>query len=163
MSPSPQPGIFAVGARAHHHLQYDVVADVDLGALLGALRAIRGAATTVRGVNVVVGLGRDLCARIAPEWLPEGVVPFPEMRGTDGGPWNRICALPALWVGLLYDDTAIDAAWDLVRHWSMDEREALRLGQAVHQRAPATQRDRVDGEPVLVDQVVAHEEAMHRL
>lgn len=51
---------------------------------------------------------------------------FLEMRGADGGPWNRICALPALWVGLLYDDAALDAAWDLVRHWSMEEREALR-------------------------------------
>ncbi len=51
---------------------------------------------------------------------------FLEMRGADGGPWNRICALPALWVGLLYDQTALDAAWDLVKHWSMDEREALR-------------------------------------
>jgi glutamate--cysteine ligase len=51
---------------------------------------------------------------------------FLEMRGADGGPWNRICALPALWVGLLYDDAALDAAWDLVKHWSMDEREALR-------------------------------------
>jgi glutamate--cysteine ligase len=51
---------------------------------------------------------------------------FLEMRGADGGPWSRICALPALWVGLLYDDTALDAAWDLVRHWSMAEREALR-------------------------------------
>src|SRR5690348_8091311 len=51
---------------------------------------------------------------------------FLEMRGADGGPWNRICALPALWVGLLYDDAALDAAWDLVRHWTMDEREALR-------------------------------------
>jgi len=51
---------------------------------------------------------------------------FLEMRGADGGPWNRICALPALWVGLLYDDAALDAAWDLVKHWSMEEREALR-------------------------------------
>jgi glutamate--cysteine ligase len=51
---------------------------------------------------------------------------FLEMRGADGGPWNRICALPALWVGLLYDDAALDAAWDTVKHWSMDEREALR-------------------------------------
>jgi len=51
---------------------------------------------------------------------------FLEMRGADGGPWDRICALPALWVGLLYDDTALDAAWDLVKDWSMDEREALR-------------------------------------
>jgi glutamate--cysteine ligase len=51
---------------------------------------------------------------------------FLEMRGADGGPWSRICALPALWVGLLYDDGALDAAWDLVKHWSMAEREALR-------------------------------------
>jgi len=51
---------------------------------------------------------------------------FLEMRGADGGPWNRICALPALWVGLLYDTTALDAAWDLVKHWTMAEREALR-------------------------------------
>ncbi|MBA17277.1 MAG: glutamate--cysteine ligase [Sphingomonas sp.] len=51
---------------------------------------------------------------------------FLEMRGADGGPWNRICALPALWVGLLYDQGALDAAWDLVKNWSMDEREALR-------------------------------------
>jgi glutamate--cysteine ligase len=51
---------------------------------------------------------------------------FLEMRGADGGRWGRICALPALWVGLLYDQTALDAAWDLVRHWSIEERERLR-------------------------------------
>ncbi|MCC2979738.1 glutamate--cysteine ligase [Sphingomonas sp. IC4-52] len=51
---------------------------------------------------------------------------FLEMRGADGGPWNRICALPAFWVGLLYDQGALDAAWDLVKHWTLDERQALR-------------------------------------
>jgi glutamate--cysteine ligase len=51
---------------------------------------------------------------------------FLEMRGADGGPWNRICALPAFWVGLLYDQSALDAAWDVVKHWTMEEREALR-------------------------------------
>ncbi|MGB3846785.1 MAG: glutamate--cysteine ligase, partial [Sphingopyxis sp.] len=51
---------------------------------------------------------------------------FLEMRGADGGPWNRICALPALWVGLLYDQGALDAAWDLVKGWSIDEQQALR-------------------------------------
>ena len=51
---------------------------------------------------------------------------FLEMRGADGGRWGRICALPALWVGLLYDDVALDAAWDLARGWSMEEREAMR-------------------------------------
>lgn len=51
---------------------------------------------------------------------------FLEMRGADGGPWNRICALPALWVGLLYDQSALDAAWDLVKGWSIAEQQALR-------------------------------------
>ncbi|MGB7373190.1 glutamate--cysteine ligase [Pontixanthobacter sp.] len=51
---------------------------------------------------------------------------FLEMRGADGGPWSRICALPAFWVGILYDQAALDAAWDLVKHWTMEEREALR-------------------------------------
>lgn len=51
---------------------------------------------------------------------------FLEMRGADGGPWSRICALPALWVGLLYDQTALDAAWDLVKDWDMAGREKLR-------------------------------------
>jgi len=51
---------------------------------------------------------------------------FIEMRGADGGPWGRLCALPALWVGLLYDQTALDAAWDLVKDWSDEERQVLR-------------------------------------
>jgi len=51
---------------------------------------------------------------------------FLEMRGADGGPWSRICALPALWVGLLYDDEALDAAWDLVKDWTIEEHEDLR-------------------------------------
>ena len=51
---------------------------------------------------------------------------FLEMRGADGGRWGRICALPALWVGLLYDQSALDAAWDLVKDWDIAERQALR-------------------------------------
>ena len=51
---------------------------------------------------------------------------FLEMRGADGGRWGKICALPALWVGLLYDGTALDAAWDLVKHWSIEERSQVR-------------------------------------
>jgi glutamate--cysteine ligase len=53
---------------------------------------------------------------------------FLEMRGADGGSWSRICALPALWVGLLYDDQALDAAWDLVKHWTIESRAKLRHG-----------------------------------
>jgi glutamate--cysteine ligase len=51
---------------------------------------------------------------------------FLEMRGADGGRWERLCALPALWVGLLYDRTALDAAWDLVKDWTLEERSYLR-------------------------------------
>jgi glutamate--cysteine ligase len=49
-----------------------------------------------------------------------------EMRGADGGPWNRLCALPAFWVGLLYDPVALDAAKDLIRDLRVEELEALR-------------------------------------
>ena len=51
---------------------------------------------------------------------------FLEMRGADGGPWRRLCALPALWVGLFYDQVALDAAYDLVADWTQAEREAMR-------------------------------------
>ena len=51
---------------------------------------------------------------------------FLEMRGADGGPWDRLCALPALWVGLLYDSAALDAAWDIVKDWTVAEMAALR-------------------------------------
>jgi glutamate--cysteine ligase len=51
---------------------------------------------------------------------------FLEMRGADGGPWDRLCALPALWVGLLYDSGALDAAWDIVKDWTVAEMAALR-------------------------------------
>ena len=60
--------------------------------------------------------------------FPEArVKKFLEMRGADGGPWRRLCALPAFWVGLLYDQTALDAAWDLVKDWDAETREALRV------------------------------------
>ena len=51
---------------------------------------------------------------------------FLEMRGADGGPWRNLCALPAFWVGLLYDRTALDAAWNLVKNWTPEERHLLR-------------------------------------
>ncbi len=51
---------------------------------------------------------------------------FIEMRGTDGGPWRRLCALPALWTGLLYDSGALDAAWDLVKDWTAEDHAKLR-------------------------------------
>ena len=56
---------------------------------------------------------------------------FIEMRGADGGPWRRLCALPAFWVGLLYDQSALDAAWDLVKGWDAETREALRVAASI--------------------------------
>ena len=52
---------------------------------------------------------------------------FIEMRGADGGPWRRLCALPAFWVGLMYDQGALDAAWDLAKDWDVETRQALRV------------------------------------
>ena len=49
-----------------------------------------------------------------------------EMRGADGGPWSRICALQALWAGVLYDAPSLAAAWDLVKDWDIEDHERLR-------------------------------------
>ena len=63
--------------------------------------------------------------------FPEArVKKFIEMRGADGGPWARLCALPALWVGLLYDGAALDAAWDIAKGWDHETREGLRRAAA---------------------------------
>jgi glutamate--cysteine ligase len=51
---------------------------------------------------------------------------FLEMRGADGGPWRRICALPAFWVGLLYDETALADAEALTRDWTAQDVTAMR-------------------------------------
>ena len=87
---------------------------------------------------------RDFLARRIPEvaafeptmsdWADHLTTIFPEvrmkqyleMRGADGGQWRRICGMPALWVGLLYDQVALDAAWDMVKDWTVEERQALR-------------------------------------
>src|ERR1700742_1424305 len=51
---------------------------------------------------------------------------FLEMRGADAGAWRRICGMPALWVGIYYDQVALDAAWDMVKDWTAEERQAMR-------------------------------------
>src|SRR5215470_19650289 len=48
------------------------------------------------------------------------------MRGSDGGPFARIPALPAFWIGLIYDESSLDAAWDIVKDWTAAERQKLR-------------------------------------
>ncbi|GAA0649574.1 glutamate--cysteine ligase [Brevundimonas lenta] len=68
------------------------------------------------------------------DWLDHLTTLFPEvrlksyleMRGADGGPWSRICGLPALWAGVLYDAPSLAAAWDLVKDWDVEDHERLR-------------------------------------
>src|SRR5215475_8493751 len=70
------------------------------------------------------------------DWADHVTTAFPEvrlkryleMRGADSGPLPALNALPAFWVGLLYDQTALDAAWDLVKDWTAQERQAMRDG-----------------------------------
>ncbi|HEX3439846.1 MAG TPA: glutamate--cysteine ligase [Pseudolabrys sp.] len=49
-----------------------------------------------------------------------------EMRGADGGPWQRLPSLSAFWVGIFYDDDVLDACWDMVKDWTAQERQKLR-------------------------------------
>jgi glutamate--cysteine ligase len=74
------------------------------------------------------------------DWSDHVTTAFPEvrlkryleMRGADGGPWDRLCALPAFWVGLLYDSQALDAAWDLVKTWTQEDHAQLRRDVPKH-------------------------------
>ncbi|WP_417601166.1 glutamate--cysteine ligase [Pararhodobacter oceanensis] len=63
---------------------------------------------------------------------------FIEMRGADGGQWRRLCALPGLWVGLLYDQSALDAAWDLAKDWDLETRDEMRVAASVDGLAART-------------------------
>jgi glutamate--cysteine ligase len=65
-------------------------------------------------------------------WPEVRVRRFLEMRGTDVGPPEMIKALPAFWVGLLYDKTALDAAYDMVKDWSNEDRDYLRIMTPMH-------------------------------
>jgi glutamate--cysteine ligase len=68
---------------------------------------------------------------------------FLEMRGADSGSWGRICALPAFWVGLLYDEESLNAAWDMVKDWTTEERAALRFEAAKNGMAGEVGRIRI--------------------
>jgi glutamate--cysteine ligase len=48
------------------------------------------------------------------------------MRGSDGGPWRVLPSLPAFWCGILYDDDSLNAAWDIAKDWTAEERQKLR-------------------------------------
>lgn len=65
-------------------------------------------------------------------WPEVRVRRFLEMRGTDNGPQEMIKALPAFWVGLLYDKQSLDAAYDMVKDWSNEDRDYLRIMTPQH-------------------------------
>ena len=82
-----------------------------------------GRLDAVAGERPGIGDWEDHLSTIFPEVRLKR---FLEMRGSDSGPWNRLCAFSAFWTGILYDQGALDAAWDLVRDWTAPQREAMR-------------------------------------
>ncbi len=77
----PQAGIFALGTRSHHHLELRVA---DPAPVPAAVRRIREAATSVAGVNVVVGFGPRVWAQLAPAAVPDGMADFEPIVGAGG-------------------------------------------------------------------------------
>jgi len=89
---------------------------------------MKGALPALPGERPTLSDWADHLTTVFPE---ARVKKFIEMRGADGGQWRRLCALPAFWVGLMYDQAALDAAWDLVKSWDAETREALRVEASV--------------------------------
>jgi len=84
---------------------------------------LAGRIPELKGIEPMMSDWADHLTTIFPEVR---LKKFLEMRGADGGSWQRICGLPALWTGLYYDQVALDAAWDMVKDWSAEERQAMR-------------------------------------
>jgi glutamate--cysteine ligase len=84
---------------------------------------LAGRLSALPGEIATYGDWKDHLSTAFPEVRLKGYL---EMRGSDSGPQNRICALPALWVGLLYDQGALDAAWDLVKGWDIAGQQRMR-------------------------------------
>ncbi len=92
-----------------------------------------GRIAELKGVTPMMADWADHLTTIFPEVRLKRYL---EVRGADGGTWRRICGLPALWAGIFYDANSLDAAWDLVKDWTVEERQAMR--DAVAMQAFAT-------------------------
>ncbi len=90
---------------------------------------LRGELPALPGEKPTLSDWADHLTTIFPE---ARIKQYMEMRGADGGPWRRLCALPAFWTGLMYDQGALDAAWDLVKDWDAETREAWRVEASVY-------------------------------
>ena len=85
---------------------------------------MRGELPALPGEKATLSDWADHLTTVFPE---ARIKKFMEMRGADGGPWRRLCALPAFWTGIMYDNSSLDAAWDLVKGWTPEQRDALRI------------------------------------
>jgi glutamate--cysteine ligase len=84
---------------------------------------LKGEVPELKGIAPTMADWADHLTTIFPEVR---LKQFLEMRGADAGQWGRICGMPALWVGVYYDSQALDAAWDMVKDWTCEERQAMR-------------------------------------
>ncbi|MFY9237847.1 MAG: glutamate--cysteine ligase [Roseovarius sp.] len=89
---------------------------------------LKGALPALPGEMPTLSDWADHLTTIFPE---ARIKKFMEMRGADGGPWRRLCALPAFWTGIMYDQNSLDAAWGVVKDWTGAQREALRIAASV--------------------------------
>lgn len=90
---------------------------------------LKGALPALPGEKPTLSDWADHLTTIFPE---ARLKKFIEMRGADGNQWRRLCALPGMWVGLMYDQSALDAAWDLAKGWDLETREQMRIDASVH-------------------------------
>ena len=131
------PFVFEEGFGFDHYVDYAL--DVPMyfvyrdGKYINALGQsfrdfLRGALPALPGEKPTLSDWADHLTTCFPE---ARIKKYMEMRGADGGPWRRLCALPALWTGLMYDQNSLDAAWDLAKGWDLETREALRVAASV--------------------------------
>ncbi|MCP4498825.1 MAG: glutamate--cysteine ligase [Deltaproteobacteria bacterium] len=78
-----------------------------------------------KGIDGHRATQRDFMDHLTVAFPEVRVKGYLEVRGADGGPWSRICALPALWKGILYDELSRDAAWGLMDNPTSEELFAL--------------------------------------
>lgn len=127
---SPQPGIFALGTGAHHHLEFDI--DHAAG-VTEAVHLVREAANSVAGVNLVVGFGPSLWTELSPDARPDGLVDFETIEGADG------FAHPAtqhdlwLWAHGAGRDSVFDVAREAARELSANGRLVAEQTSFVYQ------------------------------
>ena len=108
--PVPQPGIFAQGTRSHHHLELSVRPDASDAEVLDAVGQLREPQVTAGGVNLVLGFGPALWARLAPASVPDGFHDHPTIEGLDGKTAPGTQRDLWVWVHGTGEDVAFDAA-----------------------------------------------------